>query len=219
MAGTLMPVCHYGWRERSDHPYPKTGGRVTAIPHTDPQSQDVLDLLMQEHREVEALLDQISQPEQNPDSRDIADRVIAMLVKHSVAEEMYVYPVMAEYLENGPEEVDHDKGEHQELEELLKQLEGLSPEEDGFAQCVSRIQAVLADHISDEEDEQFPKLRAAVPAEKLQELRGKVEMAEKVAPTRPHPEAPHSELFHKIVGPGVGMVDRLRDALSGRVTD
>ena len=192
---------------------------MTAIPHTDPQSQDVLDLLMQEHREVEALLDQISQPEQNPDSRDTADRVIAMLVKHSVAEEMYVYPVMEQYLPNGKQDVEHDKQEHQELEELLKQLEGLAPEEDGFAQCVSKIQEVLNDHVHDEEDEQFPKLRQAVPAETLIELRGKVEMAEKVAPTRPHPEAPHSELFHKVVGPGVGMVDRLRDALSGRVTE
>lgn len=192
---------------------------MTAIPHTDPQNQDVLDLLMQEHREVEALLDQISQPEQNPESRDIADRVIAMLVKHSVAEEMYVYPVMEQYLENGKDEVEHDKSEHQELEELLKQLEGLQPEEDGFAQCVSRIQEVLNDHVHDEEDEQFPKLRQAVPAETLIELRGKVEMAEKVAPTRPHPETPHSELFHKLVGPGVGMVDRVRDALSGRVTE
>jgi len=192
---------------------------VTAIPHTDPQSQDVLDLLMQEQREVEALLDQISQPEQNPDSRDTADRVIAMLVKHSVAEEMYVYPVMEQYLPNGKQDVEHDKQEHQELEELLKALEGLAPEEDGFAQCVSKIQEVLNDHVHDEEDEQFPRLREAVPADTLVDLRGKVEMAEKVAPTRPHPEAPHSELFHKVVGPGVGMVDRLRDALSGRVTE
>jgi hemerythrin superfamily protein len=192
---------------------------VTAVPHTDPAQQDVLDLLMHEHREVEALLDQISQPAQNPDSRDIADRVIAMLVKHSVAEEMYVYPAMVEYLENGEEEVEHDKQEHKELEHLLKELEGLEPEVDGFTQCVSRIQEVLADHVSDEEDEQFPKMRAAIPAEKLVELREKVELAEKVAPTRPHPGAPNSELFHKLVGPGVGMVDRLRDALSGRVTE
>jgi len=214
----MPPVCAAYRRENLGHPN-HPGGRVTAIPHTDPQSQDVLDLLMQEQREVEALLDQISQPEQNPDSRDTADRVIAMLVKHSVAEEMYVYPVMEQYLPNGKQDVEHDKQEHQELEELLKALEGLAPEEDGFAQCVSKIQEVLNDHVHDEEDEQFPRLREAVPADTLVDLRGKVEMAEKVAPTRPHPEAPHSELFHKVVGPGVGMVDRLRDALSGRVTE
>ena len=27
-----------------------------------------------------------------------------------------------------------------------------------------------------------------------------------------------SELFHKLVGPGVGLVDRLRDKLTGRAT-
>ena len=191
---------------------------MSAVPHLPSEEQDVIDLLMSEHREVESLLDQIAQTEQQPNARDIADQVIAMLIKHSVAEEMYVYPAMEQYLEDGKQDVEHDKAEHQELEELLKQLEGLDVSDPQFPQCVSRIQEVLADHVSDEESEQFPKMRAAIPAETLVELRGKVEMAEKIAPTRPHPQAPHSELFHKLVGPGVGMVDRLRDALSGRTT-
>lgn len=46
----------------------------------------------------------------------------------------------------------------------------------------------------------------------------KVEAAKKLAPTRSHPSAPRSELFHKSVGPGVGMVDRLLDKLTGRHT-
>ncbi len=181
---------------------------------------DVLDLLMQEHREVEDLLGQLSmQDGQEQDPREIADIVIASLVRHSVAEEMYVYPVIREYLPDGDEAVEHDTGEHQELEELLKELEGLEPSNGKFAEVVARLQEVLADHISDEEDEQFPRLREAVPTQKLIDLRSKVEMAERIAPTRPHPGAPHSELFHKMVGPGVGMVDRLRDTLSGRVTE
>ncbi len=180
---------------------------------------DVLDLLMREHREVEDLLGQLSmQDGQQQDPREVADIVIASLIRHSVAEEMYVYPVIREYLQDGGEAVEHDTAEHQELEELLKELEGLEPSNGKFAEVVARLQEVLADHISDEEDEQFPRLRETVPTEKLIDLRSKVEMAERIAPTRPHPGAPHSELFHKMVGPGVGMVDRLRDALSGRVT-
>jgi hypothetical protein len=45
-----------------------------------------------------------------------------------------------------------------------------------------------------------------------------VEAAKKLAPTRPHPGAPDSELFHKPAGPGVGLVDRLRDRLTDRAT-
>lgn len=189
-----------------------------AVAHTKSPDEDVIDLLMSEHREVESLLDQIAQTQQ-PDAREIADRVIAKIVKHSVVEEMYVYPVIEQYLQDGEDAVEHDKQEHQELEELLKQLEGLEPVDADFPVCVSRIREVLADHVSDEEGEQFPRLRRVVPAQTLIDLREKVDTVERIAPTRPHPGAPHSELFHKMVGPGVGMVDRLRDALSGRTTD
>jgi hypothetical protein len=72
--------------------------------------------------------------------------------------------------------------------------------------------------VQDEETEQFPELRRAVPHEELVELAGKVETAKKLAPTRPHPGAPNSELFHKLAGPGVGLVDRLRDLISKRAT-
>jgi hypothetical protein len=30
--------------------------------------------------------------------------------------------------------------------------------------------------------------------------------------------APNNEVFHKLVGPGVGLVDRLRDKLTGRAS-
>jgi hypothetical protein len=88
--------------------------------------------------------------------------------------------------------------------------------EAGFLDALSRLEAILRDHVSDEEQEQFPQLRAKIPHEQLVEMGKKVETAKKAAPTRPHPGAPHSALFHKTVGPGVGMVDRLRDALTGR---
>ena len=49
-------------------------------------------------------------------------------------------------------------------------------------------------------------------------LAAKVETAKKLAPTRPHPSAPNNPVFHKLVGPGVGLVDRVRDKLTGRST-
>jgi hemerythrin-like domain-containing protein len=182
-------------------------------------TEDVLDLLAEEHREAEQMLEELSsQDKQEHDPRELADRLTASLVRHSVAEEMYVYPAMREHLEDGEAAVEHDISEHQELEELLKRLEGLEPGDEQWPEVVAALRETLADHVADEENDHFPRLRAEVPEDVLIDLRDKVEMAEQVAPTRPHPSAPHSELFHKIVGPGVGMVDRLRDALAGRMT-
>lgn len=79
------------------------------------------------------------------------------------------------------------------------------------------------DHVQDEESEQFPsfqasKLREAIPCDQMLALADGVRAAKKAAPTRPHPSAPNSELFHKSVGPGVGLIDRLRDKLTSLST-
>ena len=183
---------------------------------TNAAEQDVVDILTTDHQEVLQIIGEIRSAEDGETRRDLADRVIAELMRHSVAEEMYVYPAMKEHLSDGAEAVEHDTQEHQELEEIMKELEGVDAASAEFLQVLDRLEEVLRDHVSDEEDDQFPKLRAQIPQDKLVEIGKKVETAKKLAPTRPHPLAPHNELFHKLVGPGVGMVDRLRDKLTGR---
>ena len=177
---------------------------------------DVIDVLTTDHVEFGELLELITITIDPEHRRELADQLIGELVRHSVAEEMYVYPAMRDHVPDGDEAVEHDTQEHKELEKLMKQLEGADARNAEFLQIVDKIAEVLDDHIDDEENEQFPKLRAHIPAEKLVELKGKVETAKKLAPTRPHPAAPNAELFHKLVGPGVGLVDRLRDKLTGR---
>jgi hemerythrin superfamily protein len=146
----------------------------------------------------------------------MADTVIAELMRHSVAEEMYVYPAMREHLPDGESKVQHDLDEHQQLVEVMKELEDVDASDPRFLETLGRLEQVLRDHVSDEERDQFPQLRAVLTREQLVEIGAKVETAKKAAPTRPHPSAPHSELFHKTLGPGVGLVDRLRDKLTGR---
>ncbi len=150
--------------------------------------------------------------------RDLADSLIAELVRHAVAEEMHVYPAIRDHVPNGDAEVEDDTKEHEELEVHMKELEKADESTPEFLEALARMRGVFEHHVSDEEGEQFPQLRAHVPAETLVELKGKVETAKKLAPTRPHPAAPNAELFHKTVGPGVGLVDRLRDMLTGRST-
>jgi hemerythrin superfamily protein len=180
--------------------------------------RDVIDVLVEDHRDVTALIGEISTVTDSMIRRDLMDTAISELVRHSVAEEMYVYPAIRKYLADGEKAVEHDIEEHQQLEETMKQLEAADVNDTEFDTALRRLATLLADHVQDEESAQFPELRLRVPQEELTELADKVETAKKLAPTRPHPGAPHSEVFHKLVGPGVGMVDRLRDKLTGRAT-
>ena len=187
---------------------------TTAPDHAN--DHDVLDVLATDHREAEELLGQIrttSEPEQR---RDLTDAFISEMVRHAVAEETYLYPTMKAHLPEADEAVDHDVKEHQELEELFKELERADVATPEFDLLLGRVEETLADHISDEEDDQFPLIRRGVPAEVLVDLKDKVQSLKKVAPTRPHPSTPRNQLFHMLVGPGVGLVDRARDKLTGR---
>ena len=179
---------------------------------------DVVDELTTDHREAAELLDDILRTADPTARRDMADTVITELVRHSVAEEMYVYPVMRDHVPGGAEEVEHDVEEHKELERTMKELERSDADGPQFEQLVRQLREQLHHHAADEENDQFPKLRTHVSREKLVQMREQVETAKKLAPTRPHPNSPNSEVFHKLVGPGVGLVDRLRDKLSGRST-
>jgi hemerythrin superfamily protein len=179
---------------------------------------EVTDILISDHRDVTALIGEIWSVADPMIRRDLTDTAISELVRHAVAEEMYVYPVMRKYLPDGEKAVEHDVKEHKELERTMKELESVDVSSPEFETALRQLETLLADHVQDEESEQFPELRRRVPHEELVELAGKVETAKKLAPTRPHPGAPNNELFHKLVGPGVGLVDRLRDKLTGRAT-
>ncbi|MCC5882997.1 MAG: hemerythrin domain-containing protein [Halomonas sp.] len=186
--------------------------------HDSVSEHDVVDILTRDHREMEALLEQIKSAPDAEQRRDLTDTLIAEVVRHAVAEEMHLYPVMEKRIPGGEEESEHDKKEHDEIVQVMKQLEDADAAEPAFMDRVHKLDELLRHHAKDEEDDQFPQLRQRISHEDLVELGRKVEKAKQLAPTRPHPSAPHSELFHKTVGPGVGMVDRLRDKLSGRMT-
>ena len=190
----------------------------TPPPPDHADDQDVIDVLTTDHREAVSLISEIRSTVDPARRRDLADQLIAELVRHSVAEEMHVYPAVRDHLPGGAEAVEHDTAEHKELERTMKQLESADSSGPEFLSVVDSMEAILADHVADEETEQFPQLRQHVPQQQLVELKAKVETAKKLAPTRPHPMSPNAELFHKTVGPGVGLVDRLRDKLTGRST-
>jgi hemerythrin superfamily protein len=188
------------------------------VARDDVPATDVVDELTNDHHEVLELLERIPATRVAQERRDMADTAIAEVVRHSVAEEMYVYPAMSDALDHGGDTVEHDKEEHNKLERIMKDLEGVDGDDPQFGTLVADMTRALRHHAEEEEGEQFPKMRERMSKETLLELRRKVEAAKKVAPTRPHPDAPNAELFHKMAGPGVGLVDRLRDRLSGRET-
>ncbi|MEW2384771.1 hemerythrin domain-containing protein [Micromonospora sp. NPDC047707] len=180
---------------------------------------DVLDVLITDHREVEVLFVELENRQGTPEHRrHLADVVIAELVRHAVAEEMYVYPAARKALPDGDQIAEHEIAEHSDAERTMKDLESADPSDPRFDELLAHLTRTIRHHVQDEESDLFPRLRAAMAHEELMELAGKVGAAKKAAPTRPHPAAPDRPPANKLLAPGTGLVDRVRDALSGRPT-
>ncbi|WP_422737989.1 hemerythrin domain-containing protein [Micromonospora sp. WMMD729] len=185
-----------------------------------PQStgeQDVVDILVADHHEVETLFVELETRQGTPEyRRQLADVVIAELVRHAVAEEAYVYPTARKVLPDGDQIADHEITEHADAERTMKDLESVEVSDPRFDELLAHLTSTIRHHVRDEENDLFPRLRAATAREELVELAGKVTAFKKIAPTRPHPSAPDHPPANKLLAPGTGMIDRMRDALSDR---
>ncbi|MFE7774914.1 hemerythrin domain-containing protein [Streptomyces sp. NPDC057445] len=178
---------------------------------------NVIDELTADHREVESLFAQIEAlPPGDSRRRQLADQLTMELVRHSVAEEEHLYPAVRRVVDDGDDLADKEIADHAAVERMLKELEGCEPGDGRFDTLVVELKTAVASHVADEENHLFPALAESCSAESLQKLGEKVRRAKKVAPTRPHPAAPDTPPANKLLAPGVGLVDRVRDMLSGR---
>ncbi|WP_324784957.1 hemerythrin domain-containing protein [Streptomyces sp. H51] len=178
---------------------------------------NVIDELMTDHREVEEIFGRIEAlPPGAKDRKTYAEQATMELVRHSVAEEAYLYPAVRKHVEGGDALADRELQDHARAEQIMKDLESREPGDAEFDRLIGMLMTEIREHVADEERNLFPRLRASCPAEALDEIGDKVRQAKKTAPTRPHPSAPDKPPANKLLAPGAGLVDRLRDALTGR---
>jgi hemerythrin superfamily protein len=187
------------------------------------QQPDVIEILEQDHREVEEMFAELeslrgaSTEAAQSRRKALAEQVTIELVRHSVAEEVLVYPQVEEKV--SAEEAEHAREEHAEAEETLQRLEKLDADDPAFDDELATLMGEIRHHIADEEGEMFAHMRQVIDADELRKLGARVEAFKKVAPTRPHPNVPNEPLPRMAAGPAASLFDRMRDLATGRGTD
>jgi hemerythrin-like domain-containing protein len=184
------------------------------------QQRDVIEILEHDHREVEQMFQELeglrgaTTEDALARRKELADQVTIELVRHSVAEEVLVYPKVEAKV--SAEEAEHAREEHAEAEESLARLEKLDPDDPAFDDELATLMQEIRHHISDEEGQMFAHMRQVMDPEELRTLGGRVEAFKKVAPTRPHPNVPNEALPRIAAGPAASLFDRMRDLATGR---
>ena len=182
--------------------------------------RDVIEVLEHDHREVEQMFSELeslrgaADDEAKARRKTLAEQVTIELVRHSVAEEVLVYPQVARKV--SAEEAEHGRKEHAEAEETLHRLEKLDADDPRFDDELATLMGEIRHHIRDEEGETFPLMRQNMDPDELRKLGGAVEAFKKVAPTRPHPHVPNEALPRMAAGPAASLFDSMRDLATGR---
>jgi hypothetical protein len=139
--------------------------------------------------------------------------VVAELSRHLSAEEQYLYPAVRSTVPGGEDLADRELAEDHQLLVTLQQLQ-----RDGGADRVAEVVEAVRRHVAADAEELLPVLVQMVPIEDLIRVGNRFETAEEAAPTRPHPGTPSTPPWNKVVDPAVAVVDKLRDAVTGRTT-
>ena len=130
-------------------------------------SQDVVDLIMADHREVEKLFERMKA---DPTKRPMFVPVVAtLLMAHSRAEEGEIYPVARD--EAGiAEDVEHSQSEHALAEQILERLKATDHSSPEFDTILGELMEAVEHHVEEEEKTVLPGMKSNLSAKRLSEL-------------------------------------------------
>jgi len=128
---------------------------------------DVVDLIMADHRQVEELFDRM---QREPDQRPMLVPVVStLLIAHSRAEEAEVYPVARDEAGES-DDVAHSQEEHAQAEEILERLKRLDHQSPEFDSTLEELIEAITHHVQEEESSVLPGMRKSLSTQRLTEL-------------------------------------------------
>ena len=127
---------------------------------------NVVDLIMNDHRELERLFDQL---QNQPDTRATTLPVmISLLTAHSRAEEAEVYPAADQA--GSDEDVEHSQREHLECDQLAADLAATAVDAPDFEEKLTKLVDAVTHHVEEEESTVLSSMRSTLPDERLDQL-------------------------------------------------
>jgi hemerythrin superfamily protein len=172
----------------------------------------VIEELQEDHEAVKRAFAQIESADQSQ-WWGMFTGLVSDLVRHEVAEEEIVYPVVRKQLPDGDALADARIKEQSESEELLKQMEKKGANAPDFPANLAILRDSVLRHAQAEEILVFAPLAAALDEETLAKMGDRYEKAKATAPTHPHPSAPDTPPGNMALGPVTAIVDRARDGM------
>ncbi|CAK43498.1 uncharacterized protein BO96DRAFT_375592 [Aspergillus niger CBS 101883] len=164
-----------------------------------------------DHREIEDYYNKILNSATEKEKIEWQNQFTWELARHSIAEELVVYPQFEKSIPDGRAMADKDRKEHQSVKEQLKKFQNMKPADPEFESTIRALMKDLSEHIKEEESQDLPKLEDAVSAEESEKLSKSFGRTKMFVPSRSHPSAPDKPPFETAIGLMTAPIDHLAD--------
>ncbi|THV91595.1 hemerythrin HHE cation binding domain protein, partial [Aureobasidium pullulans] len=114
--------------------------------------QRVSELIKHDHAELRIYKNNILKGKDADEKVRWQNQFIWELARHSVAEELVVYPAMEKNIPGGKDLADRDRTEHQRVKDLLYKFQKLRPADNEFEPTLHTLWNDLESHIKEEEN-------------------------------------------------------------------
>jgi hemerythrin superfamily protein len=169
-----------------------------------------------DHVELDRLLHELDGTT-GTDQERVLRTIDRLVFSHAFAEETVLWPVIRRVLPDGEALTRQVEEEHQEVNELVTELEDLGHDDPRRAARLARLVEVLREDVRDEEDVMFPRLQEALDPRALRRLGLQWEVARRVSPTRAHPTVSRRPPGNALSGLPLSLLDRSRDLVDAGV--
>ncbi|EAQ91796.1 hypothetical protein CHGG_00031 [Chaetomium globosum CBS 148.51] len=171
----------------------------------------VSERIKHDHDELREYYNNIKNAQRDDDKVKWQNQFVWELARHSVAEEIVVYPAFEKHIPNGMVMAEKDRSEHQQVKEKLHTFQSLAPTDPTFHSTIDSLWEALAQHMQEEERDDLPALEQALDDEASGQLARSFDRTKHFVPTRSHPSAPDRPPYETAVGMLATPLDKLRD--------
>jgi hemerythrin superfamily protein len=150
-------------------------------------SSDAIVVLKADHKEIRRLFREFQAAGDNAVKTKgrLAGQMISLLTVHTYIENEVMYPEVRKLVPDLEQDVLESCEEHHVADILCAELSAMSPDAERFEAKTTVLIENVTHHIEEEEQDWFPKVRAALGRGQLQEIGGRLEEARRKAPRTP----------------------------------
>jgi hypothetical protein len=124
------------------------------------EEMSAIDLLEEDHQEVEDFFEEYEKLEDTSDKQQLALKICMALQVHTQVEEEIFYPAARKAIEK-TELIDEAIVEHASAKQLIGEIEDMEPGEELYDAKVKVLQEQVLHHVEEEEGELFPQVEAS----------------------------------------------------------